>query len=75
MQLFRFMAAVLLVVLISLAGIAQESRHLTLTRAISLQQYRTDQLLERQANLRLRVHELTSPMRRPPTDVRPADAH
>ena len=63
MQLFRFSAAIVLVVIIALLGIAQEKRRLTLSRAISLQQYRTDQLRERRAHLQLRVHELTSPAR------------
>ena len=67
MQLFRFAAAVVLIVLVSLIGIAQEKRRLALSRAISLQQYRTDQLMERRAHLRLQVHELTSPVNKPAT--------
>ena len=62
MQLFRFAAALMLVVTISLVGISIEKRNLALQRGISLQQYRTDQLLERQAQLRLRIDELTSPL-------------
>ena len=62
MQLFRFAAALVLVVMISLAGIALEKDNLSRQRAISLQQYRIEQLLDRQAHLRLRINELTSPM-------------
>lgn len=62
MQLFRFAAALVLVVTISLAGIALEKDNLSRQRAISLQQYRIEQLLDRQAHLRLQINELTSPM-------------
>jgi hypothetical protein len=61
-QFFRFAAALVLVVTISLAGIALEKDNLSRQRAISLQQYRIEQLLDRQAHLRLRINELTSPM-------------
>lgn len=63
MQFFRFAAALGLVVLISMAGIAIEKRNLARQRAISLQQYRIEQLLECRAHLRLQINELTSPMR------------
>ena len=62
MQLFRFAAALVLVVTVSLAGIALEKDNLSRQRAISLQQYRIEQLLDRQAHLRLRINQLTSPM-------------
>lgn len=61
-QIFRFAAALVLLVTISLAGIALEKDNLSRQRAISLQQYRIEQLLDRQAHLRLRINELTSPM-------------
>jgi hypothetical protein len=60
-QIFRFAAALVLLVTISLAGIALEKDNLSRQRAISLQQYRIEQLLDRQAHLRLRTTELTSP--------------
>jgi hypothetical protein len=61
-QLFRFAAALVLMVTISLAGIALEKDNLSRQRAVSLQQYRIEQLLDHQAHLRLRINELTSPM-------------
>jgi hypothetical protein len=61
-QLFRFMAALVLLVAISLAGIGLEKDNLSRQQAISLQQYRIEQLLDQQAHLRLRITELTSPM-------------
>lgn len=74
MQLFRFTAALILVVTISLVGISLEKCNLAMQRAISLQQYRTDQLLERRAHLRLQINELTSPLRRNEhSSQRPAD--
>jgi hypothetical protein len=60
---FRFGAAVLLVVVVSLLGIALEKRTLTLKRTISLQLYRTEQLQERCVRLRLRSEELGAPAR------------
>ena len=74
MQLFRFASAVVIVVVVSLAGIAQEKRHLSLTRTMSLQQYRMDQLLEQQAHLRFRIHELTSPVQSSPVESTHADS-
>lgn len=63
MHLVRFLAALTVVVSVSLAGIAFEKSNLAWQRALCLQQYRIDQLLERRALLRTRMTELTSPAR------------
>jgi hypothetical protein len=60
---FRFGAAMLLVVAVSLLGIAVEKRSLALKRTISLQLYRAEQLRERCVRLRLRCEELGAPAR------------
>jgi hypothetical protein len=60
---FRFGAAVTVVVVVSLLGIALEKRTLSLKRAISLQAYRAEQLEERRVQLRLRCEQLGAPGR------------
>ena len=60
-MLFRFGAAVVLIVAISLLGIAPEKRALSLKRAISLQAYRAEQLEERRNLLRLQSQQLGAP--------------
>jgi len=60
---FRFGAAVLLIVVVSLLGIALEKRTLSLKRAITLQTYRAEQLQERCARLRLQCEQLGAPAR------------
>lgn len=60
---FRFGAAVVIVVVVSLLGIALEKRTLAVKRAISLQAYRADQIDERLAQLRLRCEQLGAPGR------------
>lgn len=60
---FRFGAAVTMVVVVSLLGIALEKRSLSLKRAISLQSYRAAQLEERRVQLRLRCEQLGAPAR------------
>jgi hypothetical protein len=60
---FRFVAAVLLVVVAALFGVALEKRILTLNRALTLQQYRTDQLEEHRVRLRLEMQQLGAPAR------------
>jgi hypothetical protein len=60
---FRFGAAVLLIVVVSLLGIAIEKRSLSLKRTISLQTYRAEQLQERCVRLRLRSEQLGAPAR------------
>ncbi len=61
MLLFRFAAALLLILAISLVGIRVEKDELALKRSISLQHYRLQQLLEERARLRVRMHSLTAP--------------
>ena len=68
MLIFRFAAALLLILAVSLIGIRFEKEELALKRSISLQQYRMDQLLEEQARLRIRLHELTGPETSSPSD-------
>lgn len=58
---FRFVAAIVLLVAISLLGIGIEKQNLELKRGISLQHYRLDQLLEQHARLRLRTQRLGAP--------------
>ncbi|QDU37866.1 hypothetical protein Mal4_21830 [Maioricimonas rarisocia] len=60
---FRFGAALFLVLTISLFGIAVEKRILSLKREISLQHYRLERLMEREARLRVRAAELGAPER------------
>jgi hypothetical protein len=60
---FRFGSAIVLVVLISLAGVAIEKRNLELRREVSRQHYRMDVLFDTHAKLRLRSQELGAPVR------------
>jgi hypothetical protein len=60
---FRFGSALVLVVLISLAGTALEKRNLKLRRAVSRQQYRLEVLLEQHAANRVLAHQLGAPSR------------
>jgi len=58
---FRFLSAVALVVLISVAGVALEKESLETRRKISKQHYRMEVLRESFAKMRLRVQELGAP--------------
>ena len=60
---FRFGSAIVLVVLISLAGTALEKRNLELRRSVSRQQYRQEILLERYAGHRVQAQQLGAPLR------------
>ena len=60
---FRFGSAIVLVVLISLAGVAIEKQNLALRREVSRQHYRLDVLLEQHARLRLKTQQLGAPAR------------
>ncbi|MGE5193703.1 MAG: hypothetical protein ACM3U2_14505 [Deltaproteobacteria bacterium] len=60
---FRFGSALVLVVLISLAGTALEKRNLKLRRSVSRQQYRLDVLLEQHAANRVLAQQLGAPSR------------
>lgn len=60
---FRFGSALVLVVLISLAGTALEKRNLELNRAVSRQHYRLEILLEQHASSRVLAQQLGAPSR------------
>ncbi len=60
---FRFGSALVLVVLISLAGTALEKRNLELKRAVSRQQYRLEILVEQHAAKRVLAQQLGAPGR------------
>lgn len=60
---FRFGSAIVLVVLISVAGIALEKQCLELRREVSRQHYRMDVLWKEHATLRWRTQELGAPVR------------
>ncbi|HUG94367.1 MAG TPA: hypothetical protein VML55_26285 [Planctomycetaceae bacterium] len=62
-MVFRFGCALVLVVLVAMAGVALEKRCLDLRRSIARQRYRLDVLEDLHARLRLRTHELGSPTR------------
>lgn len=61
MIFFRFGAAILLVVSVALAGTALETQNLSLKRALSQQQYRLAELMEKQVALRLETQQLGAP--------------
>ena len=54
---FRFLAAIVLVVAVSLAGTTLEKQTLALRRRVSQQQYQLDELDQRITKLRLATHE------------------
>jgi hypothetical protein len=58
---FRFVSALLLVVMISMAGVMLEKQTLDLRRAVSRQYYQTDLLIELHVKLRLETQQLTAP--------------
>ena len=60
---FRFGAAIVLVVVISVIGVAFEKESLSYRRAISQQRYRMDVLVEQYAQLRLKAQRLGAPSR------------
>ncbi|MEZ6062544.1 MAG: hypothetical protein R3C19_19550 [Planctomycetaceae bacterium] len=60
-MLFRFASAILLVVAVSMIGVALERQSLRLRRSVSRQYYQTDLLLELHARRRLRIQQLTAP--------------
>jgi len=59
----RFVAAIALLVAISLAGVAIDNRELALKRRISLETFRADQLETKAVQLRLYVEQLQTPER------------
>ena len=60
---FRFGAAIVLVVVISVVGVALEKQSLSYRRAISQQRYRMDVLVEQYAQMRLKAQRLGAPAR------------
>ena len=58
---FRFAAALIVVVLISVVGVALEKQTLETKRAVSRQYYQKDLLLEIHAKLRLKIQQRTAP--------------
>ena len=58
---FRFAAGLLLVVLVSMVGVRLEKQTLEMRRAVSVQYYQTDVLLELLVGLRLETQKLTAP--------------
>ena len=62
-MVFRFACALVLVVLIAMAGVALEKHNLEVRRSLARQQYRLSVLEDRRARLRLQTHELGAPAR------------
>ncbi len=60
---FRFASALVLVVTVSLFGIALEKRNLELRREVSRQHFRMDVLRDVHAQLRLETQQLGAPAR------------
>ena len=60
---FRFGSAVVLVTLVSVAGVAIEKHCLALRRAITRQHYRQDALSDQFGRLRLQTQQLGAPAR------------
>lgn len=60
---FRFGSALVLVVLVSLAGVGLEKETLELRRSVSRQHYRLEVLMEQHARLRLKTQQLGAPVR------------
>lgn len=60
---FRFGSAIVLVVLVAVAGVALEKQNLELRRSVSRQQFRLDVLVNQHAQMRLRTQQLGAPVR------------
>lgn len=58
---FRFAAALMLVVAVSMAQVGLEKQSLRLRRSVSRQYYQMDELLELHAQLRLDIQRLSAP--------------
>lgn len=65
---FRFAAGLLLVVLVSMAGVWLEKQTLEMRRTVSVQYYQTDVLLDLLVRLRLETQQLTAPAQLAATD-------
>jgi hypothetical protein len=62
-MIFRFSAAVVLVVLVALAGAVLEKSNLAQRRRVSQQQYRLEELREQHSQLRWEAQRLGAPTR------------
>jgi hypothetical protein len=62
-MVFRFAAAVVLVVVVALVGAVLEKSNLALRRRVSQQQYRLDELREQYSQLRGEAQSLGAPVR------------
>ncbi|MFM9960586.1 MAG: hypothetical protein ACKV2Q_05110 [Planctomycetaceae bacterium] len=60
---FRFGSAIVLLVIVSVIGVALEKQNLTYRRAIAQQGYRLDVLVEKYAQRRLQAQRLGAPAR------------
>ena len=60
---FRFGAAIVLVVIVSVVGVALEKQSLSYRRSISQQRFRLDVLVEQYAQMRLKAQRLGAPAR------------
>ena len=58
---FRFASGLLLVVVVSMAGVWLEKQTLEMRRTVSVQYYQTDVLLDLLVRLRLETQQLTAP--------------
>jgi len=58
---FRFAAALMLVVAVSMAQVGLEKQSLSLRRKVSRQYYQLDELLELHAQLRLDIQQISAP--------------
>jgi len=72
---FRFVASLVLVVLVSMVGIGLEKQTLEMKRAVSRQYFQEDLLLEMHARLRLRIQELTAPSQLADLHAQPLPDH
>ena len=60
---FRFAAGLMLVVLVSMAGVWLEKQTLEMRRTVTVQYYQTDVLFDLLVRLRLETQQLTAPSR------------
>ena len=58
---FRFAAGLMLVVIVSMAGVWLEKQTLEMRRTVSVQYYQTDVLFDLLVRLRLETQQLTAP--------------
>lgn len=66
---FRFAAVVIVLLGLALGSVSIEKGNVALRRAISVQEYRRQQLQEQQSRLRLEVQRLSAPDRPTPLSL------